>query len=297
MKKKVVTMIAAFAVGGIMLAGGTFAAMAQTAANSGNKAVIVKAPELSDATAKVDVIISDNGNGVATVKSLIKFDQIKHTSSQVSDINYGEKASKEESYIQDGKAIFKTGDSDIFSIVESNTVSGKPETGNDQLKQGFEGIIDDYISTRFQSYEAVVGEDGSKRLDIRLEDSQITPADNAMICFALRLANGNGYQFKSFTVQDDSVAQELKGVIPELSSDVKVKAVNISAEIKNDNVLDYQIENITITGTDEQGKNHDVNITLAVFLKDIGQTTPDQIDLKGKQVKTVIYEVHKRRRE
>ena len=79
----------------------------------------------------------------------------------------------------------------------------------------------------------------------------------------------------------------IKDIMPKLQTDIKISSIDITGDINNDNTIKDQDAAITITGVDAQSVTHTVIIKAHVDLSNINSTTPDTVDLTGKQVKTV----------
>ena len=80
---------------------------------------------------------------------------------------------------------------------------------------------------------------------------------------------------------------DLKNMIPQLESGIKVVSVNVTGDINKDNIISNQVAKIVLSGVDAKGVTHKVTINATLNLSKINSTTPDTIDLTGKQVKTI----------
>ncbi|MDP4142878.1 MAG: hypothetical protein Q8936_00140 [Bacillota bacterium] len=292
MNKKLALMVTAVAVGGTMLAGTAATVMAQSSGYDIYKAAVLNIPTIKDATAKADITVTDNGSVILTANDQTKFNKNNNTTSSLNDVKYGTKELKTESYVQDGKMINKTSDSDVYTVMErgqGKRVEKKAGSEDNQIKQGFQGIIDAYVGSRSDDFTATSNSDGTKTVNIKLDESQITPLDNAIVSFAVKAA-GSG----EFRNKQEGISADLKAVIPQLTSDITVKAIDANALIDSKNEIENQTTNITISGKDADGKVHNIVITAKIALSDIDNTTPDKVDLTGKQIKTVTPQDFKR---
>lgn len=297
MNKKVITMLTALVVGGTMLAGTAFATVTSTSGYDTYKAAVLKVPAITNATANVDATVTDNKTVLLTANSLAKFNRGNNTSSEVTDIKVGPKDLKAESYSQDGKRISKSPDSDVYTVFDEGSEKNfekKDKADNNQLQQGFEGLVDAYVGDRSNDFVAAPNADGSTTVTVNLDESNITPLDNAIVSFAIKVAEGNGFREKNFEDKKDNITADLKSLVPQLTSNITVKSVDAKAKISKEKVFESQDATITISGNDAQGTEHTVVITANVSLSDVGTTTPVKVDLTGKQVKTVTHKGHDR---
>jgi hypothetical protein len=72
-----------------------------------------------------------------------------------------------------------------------------------------------------------------------------------------------------------------------LVDEVRIEQVKLIANINEANVLGYQTFEITMLGKDENGIQHEQVITLHIDLQNFNVTTPDTIDLQGKNIQVI----------
>jgi hypothetical protein len=80
---------------------------------------------------------------------------------------------------------------------------------------------------------------------------------------------------------------DFKNMIPELTDNIKVTNVSSNAKIDANNDITSQAVNVTITGDDAKGNAHVITIAANVDLSKYNSTTPDKVNLTGKQVKVI----------
>ena len=80
---------------------------------------------------------------------------------------------------------------------------------------------------------------------------------------------------------------DVKNMLPQLASGIKVESVVVTGDINKNNIITGQVAKIVVTGLDAKGATHEVTINANLNLSDINATTPNTVDLTGKQVKTV----------
>ncbi|MDP4127073.1 MAG: hypothetical protein Q8912_09035, partial [Bacillota bacterium] len=71
--------------------------------------------------------------------------------------------------------------------------------------------------------------------------------------------------------------------------DINVETVTSTGNINKDDIITSQNAQIVVSGKDAQGTQHTLTFNLDLNLSNINATTPDKIDLTGKNVKTMTF--------
>jgi hypothetical protein len=66
--------------------------------------------------------------------------------------------------------------------------------------------------------------------------------------------------------------------------------VDVNASVDGDDHITSQSAQIHLSGKDEQGAEHDVVLRIDMTLSSLNSTTPDTVDLSGKQVENVKFD-------
>ncbi|MNR31712.1 hypothetical protein D3C85_1492400 [compost metagenome] len=82
----------------------------------------------------------------------------------------------------------------------------------------------------------------------------------------------------------------LKNSLPQLASDISMDEVEVNASVDSDDHITSQSAQIHLSGKDAQGAEHDVVLRIDMTLSSLNSTTPDTVDLNGKQVENVKLE-------
>lgn len=277
MNKKKLTMITSLILGGTLLLGTVFVNAQQLSGYESYKTAVMNTKNLNNETAAVKATITDNGTVLAEVNSNVKVNTSADAMSNVTTVKAGSTTQSFSSYRQDGKNITKDSSSNVYTVREGKRDNFKElkKVQNPQIEKSMEVIVDTLVGSM---KDKVTVENG--KVTIALNESDVTPLVNAVTSMAFAGMNENS----NYKGKGD--LKDIKSSIPQLQSDIKVVSVNSTADIAN-NVVNNQVAKVVITGKDAQGKSHEIDINVNLDLSNINSTTPDKINLTGKQVKTV----------
>ncbi|WP_308899219.1 hypothetical protein [Candidatus Desulfosporosinus nitrosoreducens] len=148
-----------------------------------------------------------------------------------------------------------------------------------------EVVVDTLAGSMQSNVNTTDSTDGTKTVTINIGENDVTPLVNALTSLAFTAENHRGSYHNDNT--DKNNIKDLKDVIPQLQSDIKVISVTSTGTINKDDILTSQTATIVVSGKDAQGTQHQLTFNLDLNLSNINSTTPDKIDLTGKQVKTL----------
>ena len=112
------------------------------------------------------------------------------------------------------------------------------------------------------------------------------PDDVALTQMALTRVTNTENTNENISVSKNELGG-LKNVLPQLQSDIKIQSVSSTGNISKDDILTNQTAKIEVVGKDAKGTQHDLTFNIDLNLSGINSTTPDKIDLTGKQVKEI----------
>jgi hypothetical protein len=250
----------------------------------------LSAPSLTEQTA---VTVTDNGATLLSVDSVSKTDKANRTASADIKVQGGSVNEDVSVYRQDGEQIVKTSSSDVYNVF------GKSNGGKETARKAHAEHADAAMSAEMENVvDALVGNlkdyvsmnaqpDGSKSIDVQLTGSQIPAAANAVGSFLIKHAVNGEHPDKLPNAPFVTELQQIRSSLPKLSQDVKVTEVDLNAVVDGQNHITKQTVNVTVSGKDAQGALHEVVVHADIGLSAFGSTTPDKVDLTGKQVQTV----------
>ncbi|WP_297420917.1 hypothetical protein [Clostridium sp.] len=288
MNKKIIGL--SIAIGSVMLFTTAFADTAGSSGYDAYKSAIKNTLSAKNLAESAVITVTDNGKVIANVNNTAKLSLENKTTSNVSTVKVGGQTKTIESYKQDGKEIKKSSDSDIYNVLtkeeDKEKAASEPEgkgINPAKIKDG-EMLLDALVGN-LQNYVSVVNQsDGTKDISAQLSDSQIPALENTVASLLVKRASGG--EIEAGRKNDP---EELKRIVlqsmPQLVDNIRIDTLNLKAEVNKDNYIVSQVAEVTISGKDAIGTVHEITMNLNMNLSDFNTTTPDKIDLTGKQIK------------
>ncbi|SEN67269.1 hypothetical protein [Lihuaxuella thermophila] len=246
------------------------------------KAALKQTKAVENLTGNLDLSIQDNGKKLFTVDSTIRRDLKNHAGNGKINIEANGKKQTLEVYHQENKKIMKASNSEIYYVMNEKEKKVHHKSGDRAQKAEF--VIDALMSGLRNDIQSVNRTDGSKEVSLNLSEGQISPVVQALVSILVQNAAGHepdrGHHGAPF------FKGELKPDLPELTRDIKIKQVNIKAEINKENRIEEQTAQVLVTGKDAAGKEHQLTIRIRLDLSQFNHTVMDKVDLTGKKVKT-----------
>lgn len=283
MNKKLIMMTTSLAVGGILLFGTALANASQLSGYETYKQSILSIKDLKNGTAIIKASVYDNGSDLLDVSSNVKINLNANTLSEATTIKSGSTTQTSSIYRQDGKTIQKFSDSDLYTVRENMHKNNNElkKTESPELTKAVETLVDTLVGNMQNDVAVTENNDGTKKVAVNIKENEVTPLINAATSVVAVSSTNPAFHNEKLGKFD------LKSIFPQLVSDVKIKSIDVNGDINKDNVIKDQIAKVVISGSDAQGKNHEITININVDLSNINSTTPDTVDLTGKQVKTI----------
>lgn len=286
MRKKWLTVGVGFGVGAAMLLVSGFSAMANTSGYDAYKTALKNTKAAASLTANADLTVTDNGTKVLAGTANIKMSHEPNAGSMAATFDDGTRTNSINVYRQDGKVIFKSGDNDVYRVMDQNAPKWQHKGDMPNPPKASEQVFDALMGNIRELATVESEPDGSKQAALHLSGSQIPAVVNALGTLAVsKAADHGGWDHGNWNHDSTSSAPhpEMKVNLPKLTDNVKVEKIDLDAKIGRDNVLEQQTAEINLTGTDDSGKNHVLAIRLHVDFSGVNQTAPERIDLTGKQ--------------
>ncbi|GAA5344792.1 hypothetical protein [Planifilum fimeticola] len=279
MRKKWLAAGAVLALGVMIFFVTVFSASASAKGYEVYKTALEKTKEAKSLTADVDVLITDNGAKLMTGRAKVKLNkEMKAGSVEATfrdESGDGSKPFSRQVYWQDGKVIFKEGDEDVYRWMEHPKGEKGREGPPGRAKAA--GIVANVLMRSLQDDMTVEREpDGGKRVELTLSERQIPSFADAIGTMAISKASRS---------HSWGPVRECKVELPELTKEVKVEGIDLTADVAPKNSLEQQTVKIRMTGTDDSGKRHELTLQIRVRFSGIGETVPERIDLTGKKTR------------
>ncbi|MTK10830.1 MAG: hypothetical protein F8N39_01535 [Clostridiaceae bacterium] len=290
MNKKLVAMVTSLVIGGTVLFGTAYANASQLSGYEAYKAAIKDTKNLKNETANLKVSVSDNGSNIIDMSTNAKINLASNGMSQVTTVKSGNGSQTFSTYAQDGKNISKSSNSDVYNVRENKhkDINKKDKAENLEIAKSVETVVDTLVGNMKNNVSTADNNDGSKKVSINLNENEVTPLVNALASMAM--VKNSDEPMNNNKAGDIN----LRNVLPQLQSNIKIKSVQVNGDINKNDILDNQVAKIVLTGTDAQGKTHEITIDATLDLSNINSTTPDTVDLTGKQVKTITQQFRER---
>ncbi|AGK96712.1 hypothetical protein [Clostridium pasteurianum] len=283
MNKKSTAIVTSLALGGILLFGTAFVNASQLSGYQSFKGAVNDTKNLKNGTINLQLAVSDNGNNIINANSNVKLNLNANAMSSVTTVKSGSDTQTFNSYKQDGKSITKDNNSNEYIVKQngSKNINGKDKVENPAVSKSVEVVMDTLVGSMQNKVSVTGNTDGTKKDSINLNSSEITPLSNALASIALIRNDNEAVNYNKVNLNS------LKNVIPQLQSNIKIESINSNGDINKNDVITDQTAVIVLSGDDANGKQHNIKFDINLTLSNINNTTPDKVDLNGKQVKTI----------
>ncbi|WP_206154875.1 hypothetical protein [Clostridium muellerianum] len=287
--KKLATILS-FTVGTLMFAS---TAMAEVASKSGYDQLKDSlkytcnsfSSKLSSYTIDTSFVIKDNNTVVSSTNTLNKYDLSKGAKEQISkSTNTLDPNGSGESYYYNDKnsTIIHDSNQDFYRVIESkNSKDMKIFTDPFEEKQAgdLEKISDALVGNLKDSVVVTQNADGSKKLFGSLAEAQIPSLVNAVTSF----------QFKNrFRMYNPDEVNTNKTKMSKITKDIFVKEVKGTMDVNKDGLVQNVLFTGTLSGKDEQGKEHTLTFEVLGKVTNINSTTVTKPDLSNKKVEKQV---------
>lgn len=290
MNKKLLLVGAGFTLGSALLVTSAFAGIGDAPGYDAYKTAIKTTMAAQSLSEKVALTVQDNGKTVLNVNSSTKTDKANRTASADITVQDGTHVSV---YRQDGQEIVKTSASEVYTVYgggknekksahreQGDKADGIMSTEAENVVDALVGNLKNYVTLNEQS-------DGTKSIGFQLKDNQIPAAANAVGSFFIKQAVNGRHEGKADNSPLASELQQVRSSMPKLTQNIQVSEADLQAVVDAQNHITKQTVEVTVSGLDAQGVSHQVVVNADIDLSGYNSTTPDKVDLTGKQVQTV----------
>mgnify|MGYP001293071121 CR=1 FL=1 len=291
MKKKWIAMGASVGIAAVMLTVSAMSAMAGTSGYDVWKSAFKQTKAAESISGQIKWTITDNGT--ERVKANAVFKKNGEGASAAVALKAGEAEHGLNAYLQDGKAIVKPSGSDVYYVTEHGKGTrhdgppwmrdGAKHASDSEFAAGVERVLDALAGNLKDRVTLEERADGSKLVSLELSGNQVPPVAGAIGSLAVRHAT-------SAEMSWNHVGMDFMLNIPKLTDDIRVEAIRLNATISPNNDIDEESVEIRISGKDEAGNAHNIVVSADIDLYDVNATTPDTVDLNGKQVETKTFD-------
>lgn len=280
MKSKKIKTIMITALTGCMLLSVTVIASASGASGYETyKSAAKNIAVTSNATFSTSFEVKDNGNTDISGTSVKKLEGTNVSSS--AKIKIGDVTKETETSRIDGKSIIKDGEnyysSDSNGKEKNVRMEKKFDTSSSKAKLG-EMILDTLVGDVKNQFVV----DGDT-ISVNLEGAQIPELAKLAISAAAEEANNKKDSNKNESGKDG--LKDALNNIPNLKN-VDIKSLSMTAKVDGSSLTDNSFK-IVITGDDENGVSHEIEVSTDTTISGVNSTKADSIDITGKQVQAM----------
>ncbi|MDF2964532.1 MAG: hypothetical protein K0S39_6267 [Paenibacillus sp.] len=301
MNKKLALIGTGVTVGTFLLITSAYAGIAESSGYETYKSSIKNTVAAKSMTNTVALSVQDNGNQVLSVNATVKKDKSAKAVSANVNIQGGGSGETVSVYTTpDGKKVIKTGSSDVYNVMDTKGMQHGKEKMKERLENGeeekfnqeAEKLIDVLVGNLKQYVSETAVSDGSKEIRLSLEGSQIPTAANAIGSFLVKKASHESLKAHDgdFSGRKNPFGADFSGLkesMPKLTQDVAITNVDLLAAVDGNQTITKQQATLTISGKDASGAEHIVKVSIDLGISGLNNTTPDSIDLTGKQIQTI----------
>ena len=233
----------------------------------------------SNATCSTSFEVKDNGTTDISGTSVEKLDGTNNSS--ITNIKIGDVTKETETSRIDGKTIVKDGENyysrDGKVNEKNNRIEKKFDASSSRAKLG-EMVLDTLVGDVKNQFVV----DGDT-ISVNLEGAQIPELAKLAISAAAEEQN-NKKDNNKVEAGKDGLKDALNS-IPNLKN-IDVKSLSMTAKVDGSTLTDNSFK-IVITGDDESGVSHEVEVSVDAAISGVNSTKADSIDTTGKQVQTM----------
>jgi hypothetical protein len=265
-----------------------FAAMSSASGYSVYKDAIKATRGLDSVALSGGISLKDNGVSLINVTGKVKADLVNETESGSATIDNSGKQQSVEVYRQNNQTITKSSASDVYYQEQERADKNKNEKPESkQIPQEVENIIDSLVGNLQNSVTLDNNTDGTKEITLSLSNAQLPPVVNAVGSLLIKNALDEKEANKK---RDELTGIDFKPTLPALTQNIRIDQIDIKAGINAANFIQHQEATITVSGKDAAGATHQVILQLNADLTGFNATTPETIDLTGKNVQVVQHD-------
>lgn len=281
----------------VMLTTG-FSAMASTSGYDAYKSALKNTKTVKNVTVQAAAALQDNGNVVASAAGSFKLSRDTKTASGSAEISANGTKQSFDLYKQKDQTVIKSSASDAYYVRQEGKGKQKhnrvQENNRQDRSQQVETVVDALVGNLKDYVTVDTKADGSKEISVQLDNAQLPAVVNAIAPIVIKEA---AKEKNDGEKQDDNEKDNknklpfqedfLKEAAPQLTQDIKIDKVSVKASVNASNYIEHQEAELTVSGKDDNGAAHEVTLHLQADLSGYNSTTPDTIDLTGKNVQTI----------
>jgi hypothetical protein len=296
MNKKWLILGSAIGISSIVMVSTGFSALASTSGYDAYKSALKNMKTVQNVAVQAAATLQDNGNVKAQASGTFKVSMDKKSASGSADVSANGTNQSLSFFKQNNQTVLKSSASDIYYVSQNGKENKKAkQTTETEFPQQVETVIDALVGNLKDYVVVNDNSDGSKKISIQLDNAQIPTVVNALAPIAIKEATkveNDGEQKDAASTDLPFQENILKSAAPQLTQDIKIEKVALTATINASNYIEHQVADVTVSGKDSNGAVHQITLHLQADLSGYNATTPDIIDLTGKNVQQIKHDQH-----
>jgi hypothetical protein len=274
-------LIAIMGVSGALMFGSVYTISAHTSGYEMYKDALKKTHDLKSSTLEFQMQLEDNGKDLLTSSTFMKTNSETELMSGSTTMSNGKESSGIEMFRQDGHFYVKDGQQ--LYRMSSSRKSAHLSENSQELQKDLEKLVD--VLTKNLQQKIVVKDEanGYQKLELDLDKSEIPLAANIVSSLMIKHA----VMMNDRQEAADSDFHHIKPELPALKKEIVIEDVKISADIHPNNYVEKQTVTASVSGTDANGKAHNLTLSFEIELSDVNKTVVEAVDISNQEIKEV----------
>lgn len=289
MRKKWLAIGLSVGISGALVWGIGVSASAENAGLEVYKSALHQTGAAKSMTANAHLEITDNGAKLLTLEGVAKVNHDEQVASVDATYSGTNGTGSFQAFREQNQVIVKKGNSDIYQVMEGMDWGHKAAKNKED---GPPAMVTHLTKTLFGNMESWTTVEnlpgGGKRAALELSEEQ-------MPVFVKVVGPILYSKIAEHSQEAAASEKEVPVVLPSLEENIQFDQITLQAMIDENNQIERQSAVVHVSGVDASGEKHELLLSLDISLSDLAATTPDSIDLTGKQVEKISREDMKSR--
>jgi len=271
MKKNIKTLaITGLVVGALAIGGIGTVAMASGNAYQSYKDAVLSMTQENNQTVVTSFTATENDVAILTGSNIMKIDGSNSYSS--SKVDAGSKSADTEQSTVNGNMIYRVGNEYTSATLDNRYDDReRPEASSSSTK--LMNMVTDLLVGDVKTHFTSSGDN----ITVDLSGAQIPELLNVAVSAMMEQSDRQQARYDS-----ESSYMDILSSLP-ITTDASIQSVHINADLAGGEIIGQTIA-IVLTGNDNSGTSHAVELTIQTETTDIGSTTVQAIDTTGKTV-------------
>ncbi|MEI7026240.1 hypothetical protein [Paenibacillus sp. y28] len=292
MKKKWVMLGSVVGISSVVMAATGFSALASTSGYEAYKSALKQTKAVQNVTVQAGASLQDNGLELVRASGNVRIAADNQAASGTAEISANGASQSVSFFKQADQTVVKPGAEETYYVKQwDKAKQGMNSAHKDdpEVSAQVETVIDALLGN-LKDYVAVEDNaDGTKQISLQLDNTQLPAVVNAIAPIAIKHATRERPMKQQGSGAEELPFQKnwIQAAAPELTQDIKIENVHLKATVNAANYIEHQEAEVTVSGKDDSGEAHQLTLHVAADLSEFNSTTPETIDLTGKNVQEI----------